>query len=114
MLFRSRGLARKLSEDGVARASVATPDTVAVASPCTARPRRRASSAALNSMPAALELPAEGELQAFQFVALLVPQRERVADSDRTHRRAPQQRNHGRCAQPARVARAHALLQSAA
>src|SRR5690606_26427687 len=45
------------------------------------------------------ELAAEGELQALDLVAILLLQRERVADRNRSDRRAPQQGDTGGCTQ---------------
>src|SRR6476619_7691162 len=99
---RYRGLARNASWSGRARASVETPTTVASPSPCTDRPKREASCAAVcgarkgftAAMPgAASEGAAEGELQALDFVARFLAERKRVADGNRTHLRAPQHRD---------------------
>ena len=49
------------------------------------------------------ERAAEGELQALDLVFVFLAQREGVADRDRSHRRAPHQRQTGRGAQLARV-----------
>src|SRR5207342_1546961 len=81
-------------------------------SPCRTSPKRSASCLALyvddcvvtTRRPAcpgraASELAAERELQAFDLVARLLADRERVADRDRADRRPPQQRDARRISQ---------------
>src|SRR5690606_21842571 len=95
-----------------------TPLTRASASPRTDSPRRSASSAALNdgmqAPPPRSARTAEGELQALGADGRLGPERIRVADLDRPHRRTPPQGDARRRPQQAGVEAVPVLVYVAA